>query len=305
MHSKAPIDYIERTRDYYLALGYGNPYEWASFGPPPFAPLAKPLGQATVGIVVTAAPYKPGAGPQGPGAPHNGAARFFEVWGLPAEGEPPDLRISHVTIDRDHTTAEDPGTYFPLKALRRCRDEGRIGALAPLVFGFPTNRSQRTNIETDAPRLLAMMREAGCDAAVLVPNCPVCHQSVAIAARHLEADGMPTVIMGCAKDIVERAGVPRFLFSDFPLGNGAGRPNDPEGQFKAAGMALDLLESAEEGGATRANPQEWSEDHSWKEDFLNAGKLTAEEIAARRAAFDGAKTAAKEARTAEEMAKSA
>ena len=32
--------------------------------------------------------------------------------------------------------------------------------------------------------------------------------------------------MGCAKDIVEQAGVPRFLFSDFPLGNPAGKPKD-------------------------------------------------------------------------------
>jgi hypothetical protein len=36
---------------------------------------------------------------------------------------------------------------------------------------------------------------------------------VSLVARHLEADGLPTVIMGCAKDIVEHCGVPRFLFS--------------------------------------------------------------------------------------------
>jgi len=51
---------------------------------------------------------------------------------------------------------------------------------------------------------------------------------VSLIARHLEANGIPTVVMGCAKDIVERVGVPRFLFSDFPLGNAAGRPNDVE-----------------------------------------------------------------------------
>ena len=26
-----PIRYMERTRDWYLALGYGNPYRWAHF----------------------------------------------------------------------------------------------------------------------------------------------------------------------------------------------------------------------------------------------------------------------------------
>ena len=55
----------------------------------------------------------------------------------------------------------------------------------------------------------------------------MCHQTVSLAARHLEENGIATVVMGCAKDIVEYCGVPRFLFSDFPLGNAAGRPTDP------------------------------------------------------------------------------
>ena len=48
---------------------------------------------------------------------------------------------------------------------------------------------------------------------------------MSLIARHLEAHGIPTVIMGCARDIVEQAGVPRYLWSDFPLGNSAGKPN--------------------------------------------------------------------------------
>ena len=54
-------------------------------------------------------------------------------------------------------------------------------------------------------------------------------------ARHLEANGIPTVIMGCAKDIIEHAAVARFLFSDFPLGNSAGKPHDVESQALTLG----------------------------------------------------------------------
>jgi hypothetical protein len=43
----APIPYLQRTRDWYLALGYGNPYRWAHFADVPFTPLAKPLAQCT------------------------------------------------------------------------------------------------------------------------------------------------------------------------------------------------------------------------------------------------------------------
>ena len=67
---------------------------------------------------------------------------------------------------------------------------------------------------------------------------------MSLVARHLEANGIPTVVMGCAKDIVERVGVPRFLFSDFPLGNAAGRPGDVASQQLTLDLALALLERA-------------------------------------------------------------
>ena len=66
----------------------------------------------------------------------------------------------------------------------------------------------------------------------------MCHQTVSLAARHLEENGIATVVMGCAKDIVEFVGVPRFLFSDFPLGNAAGRPKDPQSQAFTLELAL-------------------------------------------------------------------
>ena len=104
-----PIPYMQRTRAYYLALGYENPYRWAHFRDVPFTPLAKPLGDSTVALVTTAAPYRPELGDQGPGAPYNGAAKFFEVYSAPADAEAaPDVRISHVSYDRTHTTREGP-----------------------------------------------------------------------------------------------------------------------------------------------------------------------------------------------------
>ncbi len=46
---------------------------------------------------------------------------------------------------------------------------------------------------------------------------------MSLAARHLEENGIPIVLFGCARDIVEHCGVPRFVFSDFPLGNPTGK----------------------------------------------------------------------------------
>jgi D-proline reductase (dithiol) PrdB len=130
----------------------------------------------------------------------------------------------------------------------------------------------------------------------------VCHQTVSLAARHLEANGIPTVIIGCAKDIVEYCGVPRFLFSDFPLGNPAGRPNDPQSQALTLELALRVLESAPAPRTTVQSPLRWSADPVWKRDFSNIALLSPEEIARRRAEFDRQKEIAKTIRTKPEAA---
>jgi Glycine/sarcosine/betaine reductase selenoprotein B (GRDB) len=163
-----PIPYMQRTRDYYLALGYGNPYRWAHFAEVPFTPLSVPLRRARVTLITTAAPYQPEAGDQGPGAAYNAAAKFYQVYSVPADSVP-DLRISHVGYDRKHTTAADINSYVPLARMKDAAAAGRIGALGPRVHGAPTNRSHRAT-ERDAAEILSRCREDGTDAAVLVPS---------------------------------------------------------------------------------------------------------------------------------------
>jgi hypothetical protein len=285
-----PIAYMERTRAWYLALGYGNPYRYAHFDDVPFQPLRKPLAQSLLTLVTTAAPYQPDKGPQGPGAPYNAAAKFFEPYtGDTARDH--DLRISHVAIDRKHTSMEDSNSWFPLPLMRRLAAEGRF-RLAPRFHGAPTNRSQRHTLETDVPLVVQRCREDGVEAALLVPNCPVCHQTLGLTARGLEAAGIATVVLGCARDIVEHVGVPRFLFSDFPLGNGAGKPHDPASQRQTLELALQLLESARAPRTTVQSPQRWSDDASWKLDYCNVERVAPQELARLRAEFDAGKATA-------------
>ena len=79
-----PIPYIQRTRDYYQLLGFA-PYRWAHFADVPFAPLVKLLDRTRVALITTAAPFEPGAGDQGPGAPYNAAAKFYKVYSISTE----------------------------------------------------------------------------------------------------------------------------------------------------------------------------------------------------------------------------
>jgi hypothetical protein len=292
-----PVRYMQRTREWYLALGYDNPYVWAHYIDVPFQPLRKPLSECCITVVTTAAPYQPDKGPQGPGAPYNSAAKFYQVYSG-ATAEEHDLRISHVGIDRKHTSMEDSRTWFPLQAMRDAVSAGRIGRLAARFHGAPTNRSQQHTIDVDCPEILARCRDDGVDAMLLLPNCPICHQTLSLVARHLEANGISTVIMGCAKDIVEYCGVPRFLFSDFPLGNAAGRPHDPVSQMQTLELGLRLLESAPGPRTTLQSPLRWAEDADWKLDYCHIARKPPEEIAALRAEPDHGKAIAKQIREA-------
>jgi D-proline reductase (dithiol) PrdB len=290
-----PLPYIERTRNYYLGLGYETPYVWAHYPDVPFTPPRKPLNQSVLGLVTTAVPFDSSKGPQGPGAPYNAAAKFYEPYSR-SVNEDMDLRIAHVGIDRRNANMQDSNCWLPLDAAKRAVKTGRIQAISKHVYGLPTNRSQRHTLEVDAPLILDMMRADQVDLAVLIPNCPICHQSQSLLARFLEEAGIPTVIMGAAKDIVEHCGVPRFVFSDLPLGNAAALPNNLESQDLNFELALGLLDGASGPRTTIYSPLIWSADPSWKLDYSNLDRLSPEEVMHLREEAERARISARELR---------
>jgi hypothetical protein len=289
------ISYIQRTRSYYLALGYDNPYLWAHFSDVPFTTSRKPLSESSLALITTAVPFDPSKGNQGPGSSYNAHAKFYEPYALSSLMNP-DLRIAHVGIDRKHANMADIACWFPLAAAQHAVIKKRIRKVAQRFYGLPTNRSQRHTLEQDAPRILQMCQTDSVDVAVLIPNCPICHQSIALLARYLEEAGISTVIIGAAKDIVEYCGVPRFVFNDFPLGNAAARPNDLDSQTVIFNLALDLLESAPGPRSTVQSRLRWSADPSWKLDYMNIERLSKEELATLRLEAEAARLAAKEIR---------
>ncbi len=290
-----PVRYMERTRSYYLGLGYENPYVWAHYVNVPFTPLHKPLSQSVLGLITTAVPYQADKGDQGPGAPYNATAKFYQPYQHSIEGSI-DLRIAHVGIDRKNANMEDSNCWFPLGAAKRSVAAGRVKMLSPNFYGLPTNRSQRHTLEVDAPRILEMLRADGVEVAILIPNCPICHQSQSLLARYLESAGISTIVMGAAKDIVEYCGVPRFLFSDFPLGNAAAKPQDISSQDSNFELALRLLESAPVSRTTIQSPLIWSDDPSWKLDYSNLEQLSPQEITRLREEAEQVRITARELR---------
>ncbi len=151
------VAYMERTRQYYRALGYEKDYVWAHYDAVPFAKRGKPLKDARIGMVTTAHP---------PDKSNHDAKGVRHVWS--GEVEPlPTLNTDNLAWDRESTHTQDRESYLPIEAMNGWMREGLIGGLAARFHGAPTGYSQKKTNEVDAPEILRRLREDGADAAFI------------------------------------------------------------------------------------------------------------------------------------------
>ncbi len=152
-----PVAYMARTRAYYQAQGFQRAYAYAQHDDAPFAPLPKPLAQCTVGLVITAslaarAPLEP-----------------RQVASAPIEPVPQRLYADDLSWDKQATHTDDAASFCPIVALKELEQEKVIGRLAARFHCAPTEYSQRTTEEQDAPEILRRLRDDGAEVALLVP----------------------------------------------------------------------------------------------------------------------------------------
>ncbi len=282
------LSYIDRSRAYYAAQGFETPYRWARpTTVPALSPLPGPLSTLRLGLVTTAFPL-----------PHAGEPAPVEVPYAHAVDPLPTTRFT-ADDNRDLVAApaNELGSFLPLRRLQELAAIGRIGSLSPRFYGVPFDYSYRRTTEQDAPTVAEFLRADGVDVAILAPHCPVCHQSASLVARHLDEVGIPTVVVGSARDIVEEIGVPRFLFVDGPLGYPFGRPGDAAMQADLCAQALDLLECARMPRTTVHADADWGDDR-WRDEYMRVDETTLDALAAA-----GARRRAEQAKAAERGAK--
>ena len=153
----APVPYMERTRNYYRALGYETDYVWAHFDDVPFARLAKPLAAAKVALVTTAGPDD--------GTSRDARGRRV-VWSCEM-AHPPATFDTDLAWDRESTHLEDRETFLPIDAANRLVQSGLIGSLGRRFHRAPTDYSHRKTLEQDAPEILRRLQEDEAEAAIL------------------------------------------------------------------------------------------------------------------------------------------
>jgi D-proline reductase (dithiol) PrdB len=155
--SAPPVPYMERSRLYYEAQGFDNPYVWAHFDDVPFTSLGKALSDCTLALVTTAALYDR--------KPNDARA----VASAPTAESPGRLYGNDLSWDKKATHLDDLNSFFPIDHLKRLAEQGAIGGLARRFHCAPTSYSQRSTLERDGPDILERCREDRADIALLIP----------------------------------------------------------------------------------------------------------------------------------------
>jgi hypothetical protein len=155
------VSYIDKSREYYAAQGFTNPYRWAAFDDAPFTALSKPLADCNVAAITTSFLH------------HHDSA-----WGAPATGkvvyhhpvaEVPDAMFTDdLSWDKQATHTNDTESFLPLAALGALAADGVIGSVNGRFFGVPTEYSQRRT-GLSAEQIAQWCIEDGVDIALLVP----------------------------------------------------------------------------------------------------------------------------------------
>lgn len=156
------VSYIDKSREYYAAHGYEQPYRWATNTDTPFTTPAKSLSESRVGVVTTSflrqEDRPPGSPPPLP----------KEVYAHPTDQVPSAMFTDDLSWHKTATHTDDVETFLPIGRLQEFAEQGRIGSVAPRFFGVPTEYSQRKT-RADAQQIADWCREDEVDVVLLIP----------------------------------------------------------------------------------------------------------------------------------------
>lgn len=210
----------------------------------PFVPARSALPMLNLALISSAGAYLDGTEPFDLNAP-DGDLTFREI---PTEIEAADLRFAARGYD-SAAVNQDMNAQVPLARLAEFTSNGIIGQLNPAFWsfsGFIPNAARLA--EEMLPKLVERVRRYEVQAALLIPASRLCHQSVALAARAIEAVGIPTMTLCVDKEVMERVRAPRAAFYKGKFGSVAGRPGWPEHQRRVLDEALRWLEPIDQPG---------------------------------------------------------
>jgi len=234
----------QRNRKTNVVDDVGTDYPFVKNLRAPFTPARRALPMLNLALICSAGAYIDGTEPFATDSP-SGDVSFREI---PVEVEAEDLRFAARGYDPT-AVLQDANAQLPVERLFEFERNGIIGQLNPVFWSFCGFIPDAGMLADElAPRLVERVRLYEVQAALLVPASRLCHQSVGLVARAIEAAGIPTMTLAVVKDVVESVRPPRVALYDGEFGCVAGKPNWPEHQRRILDEALRLIEPTDQPG---------------------------------------------------------
>jgi D-proline reductase (dithiol) PrdB len=218
--------------------GISDDYPFVENKRAPFRPLRRALPMLNLALVSSAGAFIDGTEP----FDETAAAGDLTFREIPIEVEAEDLKFTVRGYDSS-AVRQDINSQVPVERLEEFSSNGIIGQLNPVWWsfcGFIPDAASMT--EELIPKLVERIRRYEVQAALLIPASRLCHQSVALLARSLEQNGIPTIMLAVDRDVAESVRPPRAVYYNGETGSVAGRPAWPEHQRRILDETLRLLE---------------------------------------------------------------
>ena len=217
----------------------GEQYPWVENTRAPFRPMGRALPMLNLALITSAGAYIDGSEPFDVTL-SGGDTSFREI---PTLIEAEDLRWAARGYDAAAAVEKDMNSQVPIERLFEFEGNGIIGQLNPVFWSFcGFIPSAARFADNSLPQLTERVKRYSAQAALLIPASRLCHQSMGLAARALEAAGITTIVLAVDKEAIERVRPPRAVYYTGEFGCVAGLPNFPEHQRRILDETLRLLE---------------------------------------------------------------
>ena len=213
----------------------------------PFTPARRALPMLNLALISTAGAYIDGTQAFDTTA-KDGDATFREI---PVEVAGEDLRYAARGYD-PAAVQQDRNAQIPVERLLELEANSVIGSLNQVwwsLSGFIPNA--RLVADRLAPQIIERLNRYEVQAALLIPASRLCHQTAALLARAIEMSGIPTIMVGVDRAIVDSARPPRCGYYRGEFGSVAGKPNWSEYQRRVVEEALRLIEPLDQPSVRR------------------------------------------------------
>jgi len=234
----------------YIRQEWAPDFSYAHYGTIPWTPFRKAPDVACVALVTTGGVHLR------QDAPFSGIDDV-SYRQIPGTALATDITVNHPFFDAAELE-QDIDALFPLTRLRELQMAGVLRCEAAQHFSFMGVIPHWQRLEASAQEVAEKLVSTGVDAVILTPGSPICHHSLAVIQRVLEAAGLATISLTLEPEIMRLVGVPRAMVVDFPPGCPVGEPTDCEKQRRVIQEAIEYLNTMTQPGTVWKSPFKWT-----------------------------------------------